>query len=192
MRTLLRWLAFAAVAILPITLGRSAMADPAPDYGHLLAYGDEYQVYATIDQSDAVFSAILPTTWTYTIDVDADGDGKWGYGPMVQSGGSKPRGDFAYAAAGNDFCPQYIYSSIPSDPDMIASRSYCGERRSGAKFTVTSQPNNRKLAVYTIPLSEIRMKSGNVEFAVELYDGTSFWYFGSPQAPFELSVPSGP
>lgn len=192
MRIFLCALAIAAVAaISPIAFAHAVSADPAPDYGHLLAYGDDYQVYAKVDQSDVVFSAILPTTWTFTVDVDADGDGQWGYGPMVQGNNSRPHGDFGYAAAGNKFCPQYIYSSIPGDPDMIASRSNCGDRKSAAKYSVTSQPNNRMLAVYTIPLSEIRTKTGNVEFAMELYDGTSFWYFGSPQAPFELSVPTG-
>lgn len=193
MRTLLRTLAIAAVAATTIAaLRQAAVADPPPDYGHLLAYGDQYRVYAKVDPNDVVFTALLPTTWAFTIDVDADGDGVWGYGPSVQGNNSKPRSDYSYATIGGNVCAQYIYSSIPGNPDMIGSRSSCGEHRTAAKLSVTSQPNDQKLAVYTIPLSEMRTKTGAVEFAIELYDGTSFWYFGSPQAPFVLSVPAGP
>ena len=193
MRIFLRVLAFAAVAaISTVAFAHAATADPAPANGHLLAYGDEFQVYANVDQNNVVVSAILPTTWTYTVDVDADGDGKWGYGPAVQGNNSKPRGDFAYAEAGSKFCAQYIYSAIPTETDMIALSSYCGERKSAATYSATSQPDGKKLAVYTIPVSEIRTKAGDIEFTVVLYDGTSFWYFGSPQAPFVLSIPTAP
>lgn len=192
MRTLLRSMAFAAIAaISSVACVQAALADTATGYGHLVAYGDQFQVYVQADANNVVFSAILPTSWTYSIDVDADSDGKWGYGPAVQGNNSKPHDDYAYTAVGTSLCAQYIYSSIPSNTDMVASSSYCGERRSAAKYSVTAQPDDKKLAVYTIPVSEMRTKAGNLEFAVVIYDGTSFWYFGSPEAPVVLTIPSG-
>ncbi|HET9393654.1 MAG TPA: hypothetical protein VFO29_09090 [Candidatus Rubrimentiphilum sp.] len=161
---------------------------PNSELGHVLVLTDGVQVYVHTDAQSAIFSALLPSAWSYSILVDGDENGAWGDGPLGSRKLSHSQADFAYATARGKLCTQYIYAAYPDNPDMVYDSSVCGARKSRATFGLVAAADGVSLQTFTIPKSELRDGPGEVHFAIEVWDGSATSVFGSPSAPYVLTL----
>jgi len=184
------WLLIAFFLSLAVPAQGAPAARPRTDLGHLVLLTPKAQVYVRTDELSVIFTAALPTAWSYSILVDGDQNGIWGVARHVvipPGTPSPPSPDFAYGATVDGrFCSQFIYSAYPDESDMLYESSACGGRKSAATFD-TAVTQGGALKAFTIPKRELRASTGTVHFVISIWDGSGQLVFGSPSVPFVIA-----
>jgi hypothetical protein len=186
----MKWLFGLIILTLAAPAAAATITQLHPELGHVLLLNDEVQAYVRTDPQSAIFTAVLPTGWSYLILIDGDQNGVWGEGPVTPRDRtlSPLSPDFAYASSHGTFCSQYIYEAYKEDPDKVSGSSFCGVRTSAATFRVDTVSDGVSLQTFTIPRSELRNGPGEVRFAIEIWNGSGTFVFGSPSAPYILTL----
>jgi hypothetical protein len=148
-------------------------------------------VHSRPDGDAMLFSASLPSGWTFMIRVDGDQDGQWGVGALSALPANRITPDHVYAQTPQgEFCPQYVYSSAPDDPGRVYGSSGCGAFHSAGRVDqLGGGATPRVLISYHVPQAELFGHFSDAHLQTCVWDMRRWDCQFSPTHPYLLPRP---
>jgi hypothetical protein len=151
------------------------------------------EVQYAFEPGFVLFSADLPSQWTFFVRLDGDQNGNWGDGPMAPEkvvSHSTADWQIGYDPRDGSLCSQYILASRPQDPSAVLASSTCGSFSSNAVVDIqrAARADHMRLT-YRIPAKNLFGALSEAHLQICLWDGRRTDCQHSPVEPIVLRQP---
>jgi len=177
-----------------VSLGAPLSAAPVeqPPSAEMAVEGTRIGFAVSFGVGVVQFAALVPKGWQFSVQVDGDQDGKWGVLEGIPTKPVDRTEDRQYAlTADNQFCPEYIISSIPHIPERVGAATPCGRLPSRGRVEIEgTDDKDRSVVDMKIPTEEVFGDKPTAHVQICIWDTQNWSCIYSPKEPLIIQRPT--